>query len=135
MTICIELLPDEPIIVATFQNPMTYRAEVPRMFQQIIDLRDTLDGYNQYYTVLDVSQVKVGFGDMVYTMGESITVQQQRRPDMPLRLVLIGKGALMELASRAMGQEQYGGYGTWLYTSLDEALEAIRVDLLSRVPG
>ena len=133
MTINVEALPGEPIIIATFEEPMDYHQDAPWMFQRFIELRDTdLEGYSRYYTIIDTNGVKAGFSDIVATLGESKAAREKRRADRPVTLALVGSGALMDLASKAMGQSQYGGYGMRLYTSLDAALDAIRAELVSQ---
>ena len=130
MPINVECLPDEPIIIASFVEPIDYREESPWMFQRFVEIRDTdLEGYSRYYTIIDTNGVKVGFSDMVFIMGESRIARQQRREDRPVTLVLVGSGGLMELASKAAGQRQYGSYSMRLFTSLEDALESIRAEL------
>ena len=131
MTITVERMPEEPIIIATFVEPVDFRLETPPMFQQFIELRDTeLEGYSRYYTIIDTNGVKAGFSDIVFTLGETRAAREKRREDRPVTLILVGSGGLMELASKAMGQSQYGGYGMRLFTSLDDALESIREELV-----
>jgi len=130
MTITVERLPEEPIIIATFVEPMDYHQDTPWMFQQFIELRDTeLEGYSRYYTIINTNGVKSGFSDIVFMLGESRAARQNRREDRPVSLALVGSGGLMEMAAKAMGQSQYGGYGMRLYTSLDTALVDIRAEL------
>lgn len=130
MTIKVEQLPGEPILVATFAEPMDFHEDTPRMFQQFIERRDTdLVGYSRYYTVIDTTHVRIGFSDIVTTLGESRLASQQRREDISVTLILVGSGRLMELATKAVGQNQYGNYGMRLFTSLDEALEIVREEL------
>jgi hypothetical protein len=130
MTINVEQLPDEPIIVATFVEPMNYQEEAPWMFQRFVELRDAaLEGYSRYYTIIDTNGVKAGFSEIVFMLGESRTARQNRREDRPVSLALIGSGGLMEMAAKAMSQRQYGGTGMRLFNTLDAALETIRAEL------
>jgi len=130
MPIIVERLPDEPIIIATFHDPIDFKAESARMFQQFIDIRDSeLEGFTHYYTIIHTNGARTGFSDIVLMMGESRIARQQRREDMTISLILVGSGALMEMATKAVGQNQYGNYGMRLFTSLDEALEIVREEL------
>ncbi|MBN1313496.1 MAG: hypothetical protein JXB30_18965 [Anaerolineae bacterium] len=131
MTIIVEKLPDGPVILASYQEPMNWEKETPDMFEQIFAIRDTFEGYPKYYTIIDVSAVKVGFGEMVLALGEVRKASKRRRPDMPIRISLVGSGNLVELASKAMEQHQYGEYRVPLYTSLDKTLDDIRADIAS----
>jgi hypothetical protein len=126
MTIVVERLPEEPIIVAVWQEPMDFRTEVPEMFQQVLALRDTIEDSDRYFLIMDISSVKVSFSDVVYALGESRVARDQRRADLPLSLLLVGSGPLLELAAKAMSQAQYGGYGMRLCASMEDALAAVR---------
>jgi hypothetical protein len=129
MTVAVTRLPDGPIIIASYQEPMDWHKDVPGMFEQIFALRDTFEGCPKYYVVIDVSAVKVGFSEMVSALGEVRAASKRRRADMPLQLSMVGSGALVDFASKALGQQQYGEYRTPLHTSLDKALEIIRADM------
>ena len=78
---------------------------------------------------MDVSAVKVRFGEVVLTLGGVRKASKRRRPDMPISLSLVGSGNLVRLASKAMGQKQYGEYRVNLYASLDRALDDVRADI------
>ena len=99
MTITVERLPGEPIIVATFTEPMNIQDEAPRMFQRFIELRDTeLESYPRSFTIIDANESKLGFSDIVFVLGESRAAREQRREDRPVSLSLVGSGWLIELA-------------------------------------
>lgn len=132
MTIQVEKLPDEPIIVATFTNPMNYYAELPVMFNRIIELRDTLVGYAKYYVIIDISRVTADFSEIVFALGEVRKASQKRRADLPISLHMVGVGEIVQMIVNAMPQFQYGGYVAPLYSTLEQALEAIRKDIRSR---
>jgi hypothetical protein len=135
MTITVERLPGEPIIVATFVEPLNIQDDVPRMFQRFIELRNTeLEDYSRSFTIIDANDAKLGFSDIVFVLGESRAAREHRREDRPVSLSLVGSGWLIELAAKAMGQSQYGGRGMRMYTSVDAALEAIRAEL-AEVPA
>ena len=129
MTITVEKLPGEPIVIATYQEPIDWQKEIPEMFEQILVLRDTFEGCPKYYAILDLRAIKIGFSEMVLTMGEARKAGKKRRPDMPVSPSLIGSGPIIRLASKAMEQQQYGEYRVALYTSLDKALDMIRAEI------
>jgi hypothetical protein len=129
VTITVNKQPDGPIILATFEEPVDWHTEVPDMFAQIFALRDTFEGCPKYYVIIDVSAVKVGFGEMVSALGEVRAASKKRRPDMPIQLSMVGSGSLIEFAAKAMQQSQYGEYHSPLYTSVEKALEVIHADI------
>lgn len=125
MPIQVTRLPGEPIITAVFEEPADFHAEVPAMFQRVIELRDTIEDSDRYFFIMDVSAARLSFSDIVFAMGESRIARDQRRDDLPVTTLMVGSGPLLEMAAKAMNQRQYGGYGMRLCTSMDEALSVI----------
>ena len=129
MTITVERLPNEPIILATFSEPMTYNPEVPEMFERILELRETIVGSPRYYVLIDLSQVKPGFNDIMFALSEVRKASAQRRADMPISLHLAGEGDLFNLFSKFMSQTQYGSYVAPIHSNVSAALENIRAQI------
>ena len=134
MTIIVEKLPGEPIIVATMSEPMEYYDEIPKMFERILELRDTIQGVPKYYTIISMTGIKAGFTEIVFSLGEARKTSQKRRADLPIGLHLVGTGDLFEMVANALSQRQYGGYAAPLYTTLSDALAAIRSDIAKSTP-
>jgi hypothetical protein len=130
MPITISQLTGQPIVLATLEQPMELRQEVPAMFQDLIALTQSLDGYPWLYIVVDATKAGAfSFGDIVYILSESRVTIPHRRADMAVRLMLIGSGMLLDLAAKAMSQLQYGGYQMRLFPTLDQALETAQDEL------
>jgi len=129
MTVTVEKLPDGPIIVVTFREPMDYHTEVGPAFHKIVEIRETITGFPKYYVIFDLAAIKPGFSDVVHSLSESRIASSQRRPDFPVNLHLVGHGRLLELVTEAMKQRQYGEYAFPLHLTLQEALDAIRDDM------
>jgi hypothetical protein len=129
MTITVERLPNEPIIVATFAEPMRYDAEVPAMFARILELRETIINSPKYYVLIDITAVKPGFNEVMFSLSEVRKASQKRRPDLPISLHLAGEGDLFSLLAKSMSQMQYGSYIAPLHPSADEALKSIRAQI------
>lgn len=132
MTVTVNRPTDEPIILITCQKPMDWTQEFHAALEEMVRLRDSLEGCSKYYAIVDVSAVTMGFSEVVLALGEAHEASKKHREDMPVSLSLVGSGGLMELASKAMGQQQYGKYHMPLYTSLDKALEIARADIAAR---
>lgn len=128
MTITIEKHPDEPIITATMAEPMRFFKEIPEMFARILELRDTIQGFPRYYVIVDMTGIKAGFTEIVFSLGEARKASQKRHPEFPVKLHLVGSGELFEMVANALSQIQYGGYSAPLHTNMEEARNAIRVD-------
>ncbi|MBN1313495.1 MAG: hypothetical protein JXB30_18960 [Anaerolineae bacterium] len=133
MTITVNKLLDGPIIVATCQEPVNWRQNASEMLEQIVELRDTIEGCPRYYVIIDLSKVEIGFGDVVSALGALRRVSNKRRPDLPASVLLVGTGQLAEIASEAVGLQQYGDYRVQLHTSFDKALDSIRTEIAGRV--
>ena len=131
MTIIVEKLPNEPIIVSTYSEPMKYDVEVPAMFARILALRDTITKSHKYYVVIDITQVKPGFNEVTAALGEVRKASMKRREDMPISLHLAGTGDLFKFLAKSMSQMQYGSYIAPLHPSVDEALSTIRAQIES----
>jgi len=130
MTITIERLPGEPIIVTTLAEPLNHQEEGPQMFRRLAEIRNTeMEGHSHYYLVIDTNGVKTGFSDIVIMLSEMRNARRQHEGGQPVKVILVGSGQMIELATAAMGQAQYGGYGGRLFTSLDEALDSVRAEL------
>lgn len=131
MPITVELLPNEPIIVATMREPIDYNDEVPPMFTQMLELRDTeLAGkFKKYYVVIDMIGIKPSFSEIVFSLNEARKTGQKRLPDLPMSLNLVGAGDLFEMVANALRQTQYGEYKAPLQPTLEKTLEAIRADM------
>jgi hypothetical protein len=130
MTIIVEKYPDEPIIVATMTPPMSFYQEMPSMFAQILRLRDTIQGHSKYYAVIDMTGIRASFPEILFSLGEARKASQKRRPDLPIGLHLVGSGELFEMVANALSQIQYGGYSAPLHKSIEDALKAVRADMV-----
>ena len=61
MTMTIEKLPDGPIILASFHEPMDWHQDATDMLDQLIEIRDQyIEGCPRYYAIIDLSSVKMG---------------------------------------------------------------------------
>lgn len=130
MSIVVEKLPGEPIIVATLSEPMNYAKEIPTMFSRILEIRDTIVDSPKYWLIIEMSRIKPDFDDIMFSLGEARKASKQRRPDMPISLHMVGFGGLFKMVANAMSQHQYGGYAiTPLHLSLSEALDAIHAEI------
>ena len=129
MTIIVEKLPDEPIIVATMSEPMDFYNEMPQMFARILELRDTIQGSPKYYCIIVMTGIQVDFGEIVFSLNEVRKTSAKRRPDLPISLHLVGAGDLFEMVANALSQRQYGGYAAPLHFTAEEALAAVRAQI------
>lgn len=130
MPIDVVRLPDEPIVLVTFAEPLEFRDEIAPMLKRIVELRDTItEPLSRYCIVFDISRYNMTFSDVVFGLGELRSVRDLRRPDMPAHLMVVGAGAVIEMAAKAFAQAQYGAYQSRLFVSLEDALAAARATI------
>jgi hypothetical protein len=123
MSLEVELLAGEPILIVTFEEPFSVQDDVPIMLAEIKRSREQEP--RQMVVVIDMSRVELDFPDLVYGLG--VSAQQIRKEKaagarMPAKYVFVGSDALVQLAASAMAQDQYGGIGAQLFSSRDEAI-------------
>jgi hypothetical protein len=133
MAITVNRLENGPIVVASCQEPVDWRQDSPGMLEQIVELRDSIKGYPRYYVVIDLSEVKIGFTDIVMALAALRKAEEKRRQDMPASVFVVGSGQLTQIASQAIGQQQYGEYRVQVHTSLDKALDSIHAEMANWV--
>lgn len=123
MAFKVERLPNEPIIVVTWQMPVDTGKETPQTFVDI----DALIGPDEtVYCITDLRAVNIDFGTLVTAMAAQRVKAPGSPSDPRLRSSLVGTGMLWEIASRGAKQLQYGGLDIPLYSSLEDALANAR---------
>ena len=128
MPITVERYQDQPIIIATITEPIDGDRDFLDMFARILGIRDTIQGYPKYYTIIDMTRFAPSFSEFFFALVEARKASQKRRPEFPNEIHLVGSGELFRLASNALGQVQYGGYTAPLHANIDEALNAVRAN-------
>ncbi|MBN1562361.1 MAG: hypothetical protein JXA10_00870 [Anaerolineae bacterium] len=132
MPIEIKHYPGEAILSVTITNPFEPEHEMPAMFGQFMQLRHTTKGV--VALILDLSDTinkPDEFSNMVSALaqaGKNIKASKIAGLEPPI-IIIVGSGPMVDLASRAITQEQYGGAGTHLCSSRDEALALAREKL------
>jgi hypothetical protein len=132
MPIKVEQLPDESIITATVSQPFDPRQDVPAMFAEFTRLRLAIQG--EVALILDLRDGKAAFSQTVIALAEASSGIKAGRAagiDRPPIIIFVGTGVLADLASKAMGQRQYGGVKGHLCATKDEALALARQMLSS----
>ncbi len=125
MAVNVQRLPNEPIVVITMIPPVNPMQDAPRASQEAFKLKQECGGH--VYRILDFSQVKLTFSDLVMGMAED-SHQPGGMADKDVTTVFIGSGELVAFGVKSFAeQKQYGLVNpTQLFTSLDAALADIR---------
>ena len=128
MTIKVERLHDEPIIVVTWSNPSDVQKESPQKFVEV----DALIGSDEKVYVIDnLTNVKIDFSTLVSGMAAQRAKVPGAPSDPRIHSILVGSGVLWELASKGARQFQYGSIDIPLFPSLEAALAHVREKIKS----
>lgn len=133
MPIKVEQLPGESIITATVGNPFDAREDVPAMFAEFTRLRLAIQG--NVALIIDLSGARAAFSQTVIALAEASSGIRAGRAagiDRPPIIIFVGTGVLADLASKAMGQRQYGGVKGHLCATQGEALTLAREVLAAK---
>jgi len=121
---------DDPIIVETMHTDFSLKNDLPTSIDQ---LQVMLDGVDEPHTfIIDATNAHLTFGDAIAGMA-SVTRGSTavfKHPNLR-QLLVVTSSNLVELTTRAFGQEQYGGVRSETFGSLDEAIEYARAQTLA----
>ena len=116
---------NEPIIVETMHTDFSLKNDLPVSIDQ---LQVMLDEVNEPHTfIIDATEARLTFGDAIAGMA-SVTRGNTavfKHPNLR-QLLVVTTSNLVELTTRAFGQEQYGGVKSEAFGSLDEAIDYAR---------
>jgi hypothetical protein len=76
MPVAVEKYQDQPIIMASFTEPVDYYKNFHSMFTRILDLRNAIQGAPKYYTIIERTGLKPSFSELVFSLGETRKASQ-----------------------------------------------------------
>jgi hypothetical protein len=128
MSFKVEKLADEPIMITTFEGAFDVRrdgAEIVRQMRSFLDAATV-----PLYMVDNMIDIKLSFSDLVgalamATRGETDIVNHPKLR----RIVIVTSSDIVKFGTTALKQAQYGGKEVAIYTSMEDALAAIRMEL------
>ncbi|MBC7813997.1 MAG: hypothetical protein H7175_22780 [Burkholderiales bacterium] len=132
MSIIVEKLPDEPIIVVTYAGELNLEI-VSAAFRQSAEIMDRLDG-----TVYRISDIRQGTSEFSDTMDIIHRIRHSRNVsgstlDPRLKAVFVGSHVLAEMYADILKQSEYGGKEIPFFNEMDDALAYIRSDMIGSV--
>lgn len=128
MTFTIEKLEGEPIIVCTMSAQFNPNTDYGAFWQQLGALLEGMEAPIFRITVLEAEEIT--FSDMAMALAaEARSGAPGSGSDERIRLVLVSKAVLAQMAVESIRQEQYGGLDTPLFGTLEEALAYARAEL------
>jgi len=120
-----DLLPNEPIVVATMHEDFNFARDTPAAAQALSEILDSF--HEPVYYVNDSRALKPDFSSLVTALA------QVTRGDLAVfkhpnirEILVVTDSSLLALAAKALQQAQYGGMSASVYGSVDEALDYAR---------
>lgn len=120
MTFTIERLPGEPIIISTFSEAFRVDTDGQMSIQQTYEFMEDIEG--KVCLIMDVSDLKLGFSDLVSGLGMLTRGSSGLFTDPRVRLLVVGSHGFAEIGVKALEQTQYGGLSVKLAGSVEEAI-------------
>lgn len=122
MTHKFEKLPDEPIGVITYSEPVDFQEEPSEIIRALIEHEEELQ-----YVIHDIRELKFSFSDLVLGLAASFRPNKpELRSEFGFNTVVVGSNTLIKLAVQSVRQVQYGGRELLHFDTLDEALTHIK---------
>ncbi len=132
MSVKVEKLPDEPVIILTYEGHLDVET-VRTAFTQSLVLAESTPG-----VVYRISDVRLGEGDF----RDVMQVMEQVRAGIPgssadpkIKGVFVGTHQMARLYAEMMRQSQFGGVQIPFFKTVEEALDYIHVDQQSQHPA
>ncbi len=125
MTVSIEKLSGEPIVLVTISNPFITDQDVPALVQE---LTRVLDGSQEHlFDITDASGLKTSFGEIVKALAEMTRVGHGilHHPKV-IGYAIVADSGLVQIGARALGQIQYGSISATVVKTVDEGLVVAR---------
>jgi hypothetical protein len=123
MSIKVEQLPDEPIIVVTLSGDITVEV-VQDMFAQCAQLADDMGG--RVYRLTDIRLTEITFPELVQVLSKISKGQPGSPSDPRICGVLLGTHGWSRFFVDSLHQEQYGQLNIPIFEEFDAALDYLR---------
>lgn len=123
MSIYVERLPNEPIIIATLSGDLTSDI-VQQMFDESSTLMEEIEG--KVYRITDIRLTEISFPDLVQVLGRSAHRQPGSPSDPRICGVLVGTHGWSRFFTESLQQEQYGQLNIPIFDDFDAALDYLR---------
>lgn len=123
-----ETLPDQPVIITTYEGQLT-ADELLASQQKIIDITEAL-GLQQVYAIQDLQQATTNFVDVITNIKAFNVIRKESAAQATTETVLIfvGNNTFVNLISSLFGNQQHGGYRVFKFQDVADALTFIEID-------
>ena len=129
MSVRVEKLPDQPVIILTYQGHMDVET-VKSAFVQSAVIADTING--TVYRISDVRKGEGNFADVVNIIKAIRESALGSSADPKIKGIFVGGHQMVRLYADILKQEQFGATNIPFFKTMEEALEYIRLDRSER---
>lgn len=120
----IELLPDEPIIIETWQSDYNPETDSTKAAQEIISLMDQIG--KPVTVIVDMRAKTLSFDDLVLLAKKASSEDAPAQHPNQRRRIIVTDSEAISLAAKGLNSEVFGHLAVELATSMEEALAAAR---------
>jgi hypothetical protein len=126
MPYTIEQLPGEPIILATYTNPLNFAQDFRQARDEIYALSKTIPG-STVYLIHNARDLRVSVNDLYSGIVAVFKPEELKRErDARLHAIGVGAGSVVEFGVDVIKQTRFGGIEIELFETFEEALAYAR---------
>ena len=115
---------NENTLIITYSNPLDIIQDTIVSMNEIRKILDSTDG--DLYSIADMRGIEITFADLTQGMAQAFSTPDSVYANPRLTTYTVGDSELVRLGTEAVSkQDQYGKIAIKLYSSVEEALEAI----------
>lgn len=128
MLVDVAQIENENIIIVRYKAPFNPNEDIVAAQEQIATLLPTMGSVA--YRIDDLSEAQMSWNQFVDGIFVATRDVPGSMTDPRIQGILVGEYEMVRLASESMKQDQYGATNTPMFTSLDEALNYARENML-----
>jgi hypothetical protein len=128
MSYTFERFPNEPIAICTFKQPYDPKADAQGAAEELIKMLASIQG--DVYYIADLRNINVSFSDLAVGLAQAFKTPGSPYANPRLKTFTVGSGELVRIGVETTARSQaYGNVQVRLFTSLEDALEQVRVEI------
>src|SRR5262249_46479405 len=129
MSVTVERVPNEPIIVATLEGFVSLDT-LKELYLRSVELTGDITGH--WYRITDVSALNSSFMEVLKMVREASQGLPASSGDPNLTVVLVGANDMARLFADVLRKPQYGGLEIPIFKCMEDALYFVHIDLSQR---
>jgi hypothetical protein len=127
MAVKVTRIPDLPALLLENVQPFNPVRDTATNMEETVKVKRELG--RPVYRIIDIRSFNLTFSDMTVAMGAERD-REGGSGDPEVTTCFVGSGALVEIGSKALAQQdQYGKGKVRLFTSVEQAMDFIRKDI------